>query len=123
MQGQSVVTLPFTASSNKHSRMYTLQTVRQFGFDPQLLRSGVVVLDNQAPSDTATFFVRGAPTVIEQLVDKGTLPADFRQVGCRGGVLWGRLLKWGVVGKGVSNVGWVFSGWVCCRSAEIDHVH
>lgn len=91
VQGQSMVTLPLNASSDKHNRMYTLQTVRQFGFDPHLLRSGVVVLDNHAPSDTATFFVRGAPTVIEQLVDKDTLPADFRQVGCGGGVAWGRL--------------------------------
>ena len=100
-----MVTLPLTASINKHSKMYTLQTVQQFGFDPQLLKSGVVMLYNHAPSDTATFFVRGATTVIEQLVDKDTLPADFRQVGCRGGALWGRLLNWGVVGLGVSGTG------------------
>ena len=86
MQGQNLVTLPLTTSSNKHSRMYVLQIVRQFGFDPQLLRSGVVVLDNHAPSDTATLFVRGAPTVIEQLVAKDTLPADFRQVRGRDGM-------------------------------------
>ena len=60
--------------------MNTMQVVRQFGFDAQLLRSGVVATDSYSPSDTATFFLRGAPTVIEQLVDKDSIPHDYRQV-------------------------------------------
>ena len=60
--------------------MCTLRVVRQFGFDAQLLRSGVVAFDDYGPSGTATFFLRGAPLVIEQLVDKDSLPADYRQV-------------------------------------------
>ena len=60
--------------------MCTVRVLRQFGFDATLLRSGAVTVDNHAPANTATLFLRGAPSVIEQLVSKDTLPPSYREV-------------------------------------------
>lgn len=60
--------------------MCTLTVLRRFGFEAPLLRSGVVAVDSAAATNTAVLFVHGAPSVIEQLVSKDTLPSDYRQV-------------------------------------------
>jgi len=60
--------------------MCTLTVLRRFGFEAPLLRSGVVAVDGAAAANTAMLFVHGAPSVIEQLVSKDTLPSDYRQV-------------------------------------------
>ncbi len=60
--------------------MCTLSVLRRFGFEAPLLRSGVVAVDSAAAANTAVLFVHGAPSVIEQLVSKDTLPSNYRQV-------------------------------------------
>ena len=42
--------------------------------------SGVVVLSDDAPRSAALLFLRGAPTVIESLVDPATVPQNFEEV-------------------------------------------
>lgn len=42
--------------------------------------SGVVVLSGDAPRGAALLFLRGAPTVIESLVDPATVPHNFEEV-------------------------------------------
>ena len=60
--------------------MGTVKVLRQFGFDASLLRSAAVAVEAEAPSSTAMLFVRGAPSVIGQLVSPDTLPPDYHQV-------------------------------------------
>ena len=60
--------------------MCTVKVLRQFGFDASLLRSAAVAVDAEALASTAMLFVRGAPSVIGQLVSQGTLPTDYQQV-------------------------------------------
>ena len=67
-------------SSYNKARMCTVKVLRQLGFDASLLRSAAVAVEAEAPSNTAMLFVRGAPSVIGQLVSPDTLPADYRQV-------------------------------------------
>jgi len=67
-------------SSYKQARMCTVKVLRQFGFDASLLRSAAVAVDAETSSSTAMLFLRGAPSVIGQLVSQDTLPADYQQV-------------------------------------------
>ena len=57
-----------------------MKVLRQFGFDASLLRSAAVAADAEAPSSTAMLFLRGAPSIIGQLVSQDTLPPDYHQV-------------------------------------------
>ena len=43
-------------------------------------RSGVVVWSDDAPKGTALLFLRGAPTVIKDLVQPKSVPGDFNEV-------------------------------------------
>lgn len=60
--------------------MTELTIVKVFEFSSQTLRSGVVVLANDGPRNTARLFIRGAPAVIQDLVEPSSLPPDFDQV-------------------------------------------
>ena len=72
--------LPIASGNNGKSKICNLSVVRRFGFEAPLLRSGAVAVDNQDSADKALLFVHGAPSVIQQLVCKDTLPADCQQV-------------------------------------------
>ena len=43
-------------------------------------RSGVVVWADDAPQGTALLFLKGAPTVIKDLVQPESVPEDFNEV-------------------------------------------
>lgn len=49
-------------------------------FEALLCRSGVVVWADDAPNGTALLFLRGAPTVIKDLVQPESVPEDFDEV-------------------------------------------
>ena len=70
--------LPLNCGHKISDQVVTLQVLRRFEFDPALMRSGVVAVDCDDP-DTGLVFVRGAPSVVEQLVRRGHVPADYRQ--------------------------------------------
>ncbi|KAL0045606.1 hypothetical protein WJX82_011184 [Trebouxia sp. C0006] len=78
--GRNTVVLPLPPSGKGKAKMCTLTVLRRFGFEAPLLRSGVVAVDGAAAANTAVLFVHGAPSVIEQLVSKDTLPSDYCQV-------------------------------------------
>lgn len=44
------------------------------------IRSGVVVWADDAPKGTALLFLRGAPTVIKDMVQPESVPQDFHEV-------------------------------------------
>lgn len=60
--------------------MTELTIVKVFEFSSQTLRSGVVVLASDGPRNSARLFIRGAPAVIQDLVQPSSLPADFDEV-------------------------------------------
>lgn len=74
--------LPLKLKSQQSARMTSLKVLKRFEFESQLLRSGVLVADSAGSSDEAIFFVRGAPSCIEQLLGKDQVPADYHQVCC-----------------------------------------
>ena len=57
-----------------------LKILKRFEFEPQLLRSGVIVTDSAGSSEEMVFFVRGAPTSIEELISHAAMPHQTRQV-------------------------------------------
>ncbi|KAL3153346.1 hypothetical protein ABBQ38_011686 [Trebouxia sp. C0009 RCD-2024] len=61
-------------------RMLKLSIVRVLEFTSQTLRSGAVVLSEDAPANSALLFLRGAPAVIKRLVKPATVPPNFDQV-------------------------------------------
>ncbi len=79
-KGRNLVAVALASPHKGKPRMNTISVLRRFGFDAPLLRSGVVAVDSNAPPNSALLFVHGAPSVIQQLVSKTTLPPDCRQV-------------------------------------------
>lgn len=57
-----------------------LSVVKAMEFTSQTLRSGVVVLSDDAPKGSALLFLRGAPAVIRDMVQTASVPPDFNQV-------------------------------------------
>lgn len=80
LQDRSLVALPLKLENQKSATQTTLELLKRFEFESQLLRSAVLVADSAAPSHEATYFVRGAPAAIEQLVGSCQVPADYHQV-------------------------------------------
>lgn len=79
--------LPRRPDAESALSMVKLSTVRVLEFSSQTLRSGAVVLSDDAPPGSALLFLRGAPAVIRSIVKPASVPADFDQVGSRG--QWG----------------------------------
>ena len=84
MQERNTVALPLYKGFHKSARTVTLSILRRFEFESSLMRSGAVCTDSAGPPDSALLFVRGAPSMVEQLVGTGRIPADFRQVHVKG---------------------------------------
>ena len=78
LQERNLVALPLNCGHKISDQVVTLQVLRRFEFDPALMRSGVVAVDCEDP-ETGLVFVRGAPSVVEQLVRGGHMPVDYRQ--------------------------------------------
>ena len=70
--------LPLRLGQKSAGQVTTLRVLRRFEFDPAVMRSAVVAVDCDDP-DRGMFFVRGAPSVVEQLVRGGQVPPDYRQ--------------------------------------------
>ena len=70
--------LPLQLGKKAAGRMCTLRVLRRFEFDPALMRSAVLAVDCEEP-DRGLFFMRGAPSVVEQLARGGQVPSDYRQ--------------------------------------------
>lgn len=71
--------LPLKNGRKHADHVVTLQVLRRFEFEAALMRSGVVAVDTDDP-DTGLLFVRGAPSMVEQLIRGGQIPANYRQV-------------------------------------------
>ena len=80
MQDRNLVALPSRCPGQKSAQVSTLTVLKRFEFESQLLRSGVLVVDSAAEPDEALFFVRGAPSSIEQTVGLGQVPPTYRKV-------------------------------------------
>lgn len=78
-QERNVVALPLKNGRKHADHVVTLQVLRRFEFEAALMRSGVVAVDTDDP-DTGLLFVRGAPSIVEQLIRGGQIPANYRQV-------------------------------------------
>lgn len=75
-----MVLQPLKLKGKKVACATTLQVLKRFEFEPQLLRSGVLAVDPAGTPDEAVVFIRGAPASIEQIVGKDRVPADYCQV-------------------------------------------
>ena len=78
MQERNLVALPLQLGKQAAGQMSMLRVLRHFEFDSALMRSAVLAVNCEDP-DTGMFFVRGAPSVVEQLVRGGQVPTDYRQ--------------------------------------------
>ena len=78
MQERNLVALPLQLGKQAAGQMSMLRVLRHFEFDSALMRSAVLAVNCEDP-DTGMFFVRGAPSVVEQLVKGGQVPTDYRQ--------------------------------------------
>ena len=79
--------LPRRPDAESALSMVKLSIVRVLEFSSQTLRSGAVVLSDDAPPGSALLFLRGAPAVIRSIVKPASVPPDFDQVRSRG--QWG----------------------------------
>lgn len=80
LQDRGTVTLPRTPDQHSVSRQAKLTLLRVLEFNPETLKSGAVVLSADAPPGSALLFVRGAPSVVKDLVQPCSIPEDFDQV-------------------------------------------
>lgn len=78
MQDRETILLPHPRRS---PQLLKLSIVRVLEFSSQTLRSGAVVLSDDAPAGCALLFLRGAPAVIRSLVRPASVPRNFDQVG------------------------------------------
>ena len=80
LQDRNQIALPLQTGPRKAYRTAHLHILKRFEFEAPLLRSGVLVVDDDGEVDTALVFIRGAPVVVEQLIKNSSTPADYRQV-------------------------------------------
>ena len=72
--------LPRRPDHNSDARSARLTIAKTLEFSAQTLRSGVVVLSDDAAPKSALLFLRGAPGPIRDLVDPSSVPDDFDEV-------------------------------------------
>jgi magnesium-transporting ATPase (P-type) len=80
MQDRDVIVLPRKPDHVSQSRTARLTITKTLEFSSQTLRSGVVVMADDALPGSALLFIRGAPGIIKDLVQASSVPADFEQV-------------------------------------------
>jgi len=67
--------------SHPSSSQAELSILRVLEFSSNSLRSGVVVVVSKGmPRGSALLFLKGAPSIIRQLVQSASVPSDFDQV-------------------------------------------
>ncbi|DBA98830.1 TPA: hypothetical protein ACH3X1_014592 [Trebouxia sp. C0004] len=77
---RDVIVLPRKPDHVSNSRTAKLTITKTLDFSSQTLRSGVVVLADDALPGSALLFIRGAPGIIKDLVQPSSVPADFDQI-------------------------------------------
>ncbi len=80
MQERDIIVLPRKPDHVSKSRTAKLTIAKTLEFSSQTLRSGVVVMADDALPSSALLFIRGAPDPIKDLVQPSSVPADFEQV-------------------------------------------
>ncbi len=80
VQDRETVMLPRKPDKRSASRQAKVSILRVLEFNPETLKSGSVVQSTDAPPGSALLFVRGAPSVIKELVEPDSVPQDFDQV-------------------------------------------
>lgn len=71
--------LPYRAHGEA-SYLIKLQILKRFEFTSQAMKSGTIAVAENESDDTAVLFVKGAPSVIQQIADPVTVPPDFTKV-------------------------------------------
>ena len=85
LQERNTVVLPHKASRKQDvSYLIKLQIIKRFEFTSHTMKSGAVVVPEDAPEGTALLLVKGAPSVIKHMAKPGTVPANFDMVQLQG---------------------------------------
>ncbi|DBB02797.1 TPA: hypothetical protein ACH3X1_013629 [Trebouxia sp. C0004] len=79
MQERDVIVLPRKPDHVSKSQTAKLTITKTLEFSSHTLRSGVVVMADDALPGSALLFIRGAPGIIKDLVQPSSVPADFEQ--------------------------------------------
>lgn len=76
------MTLPLQAKHAGRARQATLQILKRFEFEPSLMRSGVVAVEQPHGKSAAhgVLIIKGAAAVIQHMVDSEKLPHNYREV-------------------------------------------
>jgi len=75
------VVLPHRASRKQDvSYLIKLRVIKRFEFTSQTMKSGALVVPEDAPAGTALLLVKGAPSVIKHMAKPGSVPENFDRV-------------------------------------------
>ena len=81
--------LPHKASRLQEvSYLIKVEIIKRFEFTSQAMKSGTVIVPEDAPDDTALLLVKGAPSVIKHMARPGSVPDNFDRVNNLPAVLW-----------------------------------
>ena len=81
LQEHNTVVLPHKASRLQEvSYLIKVEIIKRFEFTSQAMKSGTVVVPEDAPDDTALLLVKGAPSVIKHMAKPGSVPDNFDRV-------------------------------------------
>lgn len=81
VQGQNTVVLPNKASRKQDvSCPIKLNVIKRFEFTSQTMKSGALVVPEDAPEGTALLLVKGAPNVIRHMARAGNIPDNYDRV-------------------------------------------
>ena len=73
--------LPHKASRKQDvSCLIKLHIVKRFEFTSQTMKSGALVVPEDAPEGTALLLVKGAPAVIKHMARPSSVPVSFDKV-------------------------------------------
>ena len=76
-----MVVVPHTASRKQDvSSLIKLHIIKRFEFTSQTMKSGALVVPDDAPEGTALLLVKGAPNVIKHMARAGSVPENFDRV-------------------------------------------
>ncbi|DBA85704.1 TPA: hypothetical protein ACH3X1_005275 [Trebouxia sp. C0004] len=77
----NTVMLPHKASSLREvSYLIKVEIIKRFEFTSQAMKSGTVIVPEDASEDTALLLLKGAPSVIKHMAKPGSVPENFDRV-------------------------------------------
>lgn len=81
LQEHNTVVLPHKTSRKQDvSCLLKLRIIKRFEFTSHAMKSGAVVVPEDAPEGTALLLVKGAPNVVKQMARAGSVPENFDRV-------------------------------------------